>query len=204
MKNQLTVSEKLQDKENELENNTQHSLKLFYAMEGHPEEYSWNGEILELDRNAKCACGHPIRNGFPLVHKTNGNTVIVGCVCVENAPHMTEELISQMKTAQKTLAQKIAAAKKAEREMAQDSQIAALTTERTTLIQAAKDLRAAHMSIRVSYTYWKICAGRYGFKRVECYKAKAACIKTLKENIETLKRCMAELEAQPEAKLFGS
>lgn len=193
MKTQLTVSEKIQNQANTLDDKKQHSMKLFMALGGHPEDFAWNGEILEMDNNSKCACGHPIKNGFPLVHKTDGTIVIVGCVCVETAPGMTAELIEQMQGAGKALAAKIAAAKKAEKDMVQDAQIATLDTQRTDLIAAAKALRAAHSMVRVSYGYWQVCAGKYGFKRVACYKSKSACIKSLTADIAFLQSCLAQL-----------
>ena len=192
----LSISERLTRRETKASTKHDHYARLLSAMHGVPSEWEWDGNIIE-DKDGKCACGHKIRWCFPLVHtKGQFEPIVVGSVCVENAPGISPQLVEQMKVASESLRKLIAERKKQEKEMAQDKEIAELLGRREKMREMVRSRHADNQSRggMSSRIIWMMAVGKWGFKRVDAYKSKSASIARLKVEVDAIEKALKREE----------
>lgn len=82
----------------QIEENAIIRAKLLAAFHNEPQNYEWNGEIVEGDEKSKCACGHPIRWMFIWTHKTDTSraSVTTGSTCVNTVPGLDPATVARM------------------------------------------------------------------------------------------------------------
>lgn len=129
---------------------------LVAAMNGEPENYSYDGEVQDTSAHsgAKCACGHPVRYLFILRHKDNASVICcVGSVCINTAPYLDAAMVARMnadlealKAMQKEEIKKIKAAQAQEAVEAKKAEWTAIKDR----IAAAKET-ASRRGCRVVY-----------------------------------------------------
>lgn len=93
----------------------EYTENLFRGLHREPENYEYTGEIIDCGNEGKCACGHPIRWGFPLKHKSGDASKgkIVGSTCVGYFQGVNADLYAALMAGVERLNKQLAEAKAA-------------------------------------------------------------------------------------------
>lgn len=124
----------------------EYARNLLRGLDGEPQNYEYKGEIVDCGSDGKCACGHPIRWGFPLKHKSEpGKTKIVGSTCVGYFAEVNQELFLALCEGVERLNEQLAQAKAASKRAASQAEVEALAAQWQTLYESR---RAEYMGYR--------------------------------------------------------
>ncbi len=157
-----------------------------------PQNYEYSGEILDCGTDGECACGHPIRWGFPLKHKSDaGKTKIVGSTCVGYFAEVNQELFLALCKGVDRLNEQLAQAKAASKRAAAQAEVEALAAQWQELYDS---LRAEYIGYRergemAPRALWEAFGSRFRALEAEPpqYTRPAAYKRWYKKEIEKLR-----------------
>jgi hypothetical protein len=126
----ITVIDKLENKEVRTNYRLKHVDALFLGLHRQPHNYEYRGEIVDCGNDGKCVCGHKIRQGFVLHHKSDPNLgpKIVGCVCVEQFAAINLELYKSLMEGVAKLKEQIREAKARAKRSQAEAEVESLRT----------------------------------------------------------------------------
>lgn len=142
-----TKIEALTDSLEDAARRAQYVRNLMRGLNNEPENYEYTGEVVDMGDTGKCACGHSIRWGFPLKHKSGdaNKGKIVGSTCVGYFAEVNEELFKALCAGVDALNKRLAEAKAASKRAQAQADVDALAEQWATLYSK---LNAKYQSYR--------------------------------------------------------
>lgn len=156
---------------------------------GDGRDWEYRGEVIDhgppsgiVFNPAQCACGHQIRYGYIVHHKTDNRTAQLGSSCINHFETVAPGTFEALKAAVERTERKIADAKKKAREVQQDAEILELTARLERAQMAAWDAAGRYPRFRVPQRLWSALESRCGRYPTKCpeYQRKADAIRWLK------------------------
>lgn len=122
-----TITETLAD----VSARAEYTENLYRGLNREPENYEYTGDVVDMGSEGKCACGHPIRWGFPLKHKSGdaNKGKIVGSTCVGYFEGVNFELYQSLMAGVERLSRQLAEAKAAAKRAQAQAEVDALAQQ---------------------------------------------------------------------------
>lgn len=202
----MTKIEVLEKGQGRMAGNMYHVQALIEGLDGRPQDFVYRGEVDEGDDNSHCVCGHPIHYLFPVYDiKNEANMKILGSTCIENYGLYRPEDAKWMQQKYEELLEKIAAAKKAQKEAIAKIEIEKLTVEHDALLDKINDVYQNNyrkVGKYVPYILWSAVCNKKGCARYDAidvcsrYEKSGHMLRALKRNIENMKLVNQELSTK--------
>jgi len=154
--------------------------------------WEYRGECIDMDNDGHCICGHFIKRGFPIYHKTENKTLILGSECINYFQGVNNDLVESVLKKIKSVEADIAVLRAAAKQAEKQSEVIDLNSEYMCILTEVKQRYAnyRHNGVKAPYEIWcAVASNKYCFPdNPPEYSRICDLIRWYKNNIESLKQ----------------